>query len=597
VSETVTITVADVNRVPILSKIGDLSVSEGDTVSLVLLGSDPDGDSLSYSVSENPVGSSLDGATFSWTPGTDQSGTYSVTFTVSDGNGGAVSETITITVADVIEALVASFEPSVTSGEAPLTVSFTDRSTGEIEQRTWDFGEGGRTGGSTNPTHTYRSPGTYTVTLTVTNSGGSDTESATVTVSAPVVRLDTQLHSNARFPWSQGLGANVYESNTWRLLTWADDPSGGGTITGEYSGEWSNEGLVPVLVSSADLRFFGGSEEELGSYDDEALIFTLQPGETRQITFRFTVPLASVEEANSITSMSVFAAFKEGVSTSRLLVRAIVSGREYLSSAEVSVNRRVSLQVLRYNRSDLSDTTAVTGFRMTVPPSLGSATSATGFRVGRVAGVTETVIIEYEGLRGEFVFTTAPAKVIDRIVIEPSEVTLAPGEKVDFRAIAVDRYGNSYPAKGAILWTIIPSEMGTIVERLGSFTAGDRAGEGYVVAFAVYGLEFGNTETSVQGAGKVTISPPFPTQFALHQNHPNPFNPETQISFDVPRESMVRLDIFNMAGQLTTRLVEEAFVAGQHTVTWTPTGLPSGVYIYRLQAEGYVEIRKMLLVR
>ena len=67
------------------------------------------------------------------------------------------------------------------------------------------------------------------------------------------------------------------------------------------------------------------------------------------------------------------------------------------------------------------------------------------------------------------------------------------------------------------------------------------------------------------------------------------------ISF--PRESSVRLDIYNMAGQWITRLVEEPLVAGQHTVKWTPTGLPSGVYIYRLQAEEYVKSQRMLLIR
>jgi hypothetical protein len=52
-----------------------------------------------------------------------------------------------------------------------------------------------------------------------------------------------------------------------------------------------------------------------------------------------------------------------------------------------------------------------------------------------------------------------------------------------------------------------------------------------------------------------------------------------------------------MAGQWITRLVEEALDAGQHTVMWSPAGLPSGVYIYRLHADEYVEIQKMLLVR
>ncbi len=101
----------------------------------------------------------------------------------------------------------------------------------------------------------------------------------------------------------------------------------------------------------------------------------------------------------------------------------------------------------------------------------------------------------------------------------------------------------------------------------------------------------------MRGAGKVTIGRPVPMEFALHQNHPNPFNPDTQISFDVPRESSVRLDVYNMAGQWITRLVEEPLVAGQHTVSWSPTGLPSRVYICRLQAEEYVKSQRMLLIR
>ncbi len=70
---------------------------------------------------------------------------------------------------------VAGFSADPAGGQAPLTVQFTDTSTGEVTNRSWDFGDGG---GSTeqNPVHTYTAVGTYTVNLTVTNAGGSDSE-------------------------------------------------------------------------------------------------------------------------------------------------------------------------------------------------------------------------------------------------------------------------------------------------------------------------------------------------------------------------------------------------------------------------------------
>jgi|LSQX01.2.fsa_nt_gb PKD repeat protein len=74
--------------------------------------------------------------------------------------------------------LVASFTASPTSGLAPLTIAFTDTSTGEPTSWSWTFGDGS-TSDKQNPTHTYTAPGTYTVTLTVTRAGASDTETKT----------------------------------------------------------------------------------------------------------------------------------------------------------------------------------------------------------------------------------------------------------------------------------------------------------------------------------------------------------------------------------------------------------------------------------
>ncbi|MDX9856310.1 MAG: LamG-like jellyroll fold domain-containing protein [candidate division Zixibacteria bacterium] len=93
-----------------------------------------------------------------------------------------------------------------------------------------------------------------------------------------------------------------------------------------------------------------------------------------------------------------------------------------------------------------------------------------------------------------------------------------------------------------------------------------------------------------------------PEQFELSQNYPNPFNPSTQISFTVPVAQDVRLDIFNVLGQRVTTLVDGRVEAGGHIVTWdgrdqSGSLVSSGVYFYRLQSSEFAETRKMMLLK
>jgi hypothetical protein len=88
-----------------------------------------------------------------------------------------------------------------------------------------------------------------------------------------------------------------------------------------------------------------------------------------------------------------------------------------------------------------------------------------------------------------------------------------------------------------------------------------------------------------------------PTNFTLNQNYPNPFNPETKIQFDLPEDSYVRLDIFNLNGQVVAKLVDEALSAGLYTATFDAGSLPSGVYFYRITAGKFSDVKRMMLVK
>jgi hypothetical protein len=88
-----------------------------------------------------------------------------------------------------------------------------------------------------------------------------------------------------------------------------------------------------------------------------------------------------------------------------------------------------------------------------------------------------------------------------------------------------------------------------------------------------------------------------PQSYSLAQNYPNPFNSKTHIKYTLPKDSYVKLEIFNILGQLSAVLVDGLQPQGQTTVYWDASSFPSGIYIYRLQAEDYLLAKKMVLLK
>ncbi len=88
-----------------------------------------------------------------------------------------------------------------------------------------------------------------------------------------------------------------------------------------------------------------------------------------------------------------------------------------------------------------------------------------------------------------------------------------------------------------------------------------------------------------------------PLEYALKQNYPNPFNPTTTIAYVLSRAGPVTLKIFNVLGEEVETLVNEEEAAGAHTVSFNAQGLASGLYIYRLVTQDFMDVRKMVLLK
>jgi hypothetical protein len=89
-----------------------------------------------------------------------------------------------------------------------------------------------------------------------------------------------------------------------------------------------------------------------------------------------------------------------------------------------------------------------------------------------------------------------------------------------------------------------------------------------------------------------------PNEFELTQNYPNPFNPSTKINYSLPVQANVTLKIFNILGQEVMTLVDNELIsAGNHEISFNANGLPTGIYIYSLIANDFVQTKKMILLK
>jgi hypothetical protein len=190
-------------------------------------------------------------------------------------------------------------------------------------------------------------------------------------------------------------------------------------------------------------------------------------------------------------------------------------------------------------------------------------------------------------------------------------------------------YGVSVPEEARLSYSLppVPPAGGFDVRFAGDMLYAEETGEiliqssSYPVVISydtgndLWILEETNSDAvhELKGSGSIRITSPVdgytltrgtyvPNEFSLKQNYANPFNPVTTIVYDLADEVSVRISVYNMLGQLVGELVNEVQLSGGYNVQWNGldiSGVPvsSGVYIYRIEAGSYTDMKKMLLVK
>ena len=178
-------------------------------------------------------------------------GTYNVVLTASDSNGGSSTKQTTITVNQAPVTLAADFTASTTTGNAPLNVQFTDKSTG-ASSLSWNFGDG-LTSNQQSPSHTFSTAGTYTVVLTASDSnGGSSTKQTTITVTGTPVILTADFTASTT-TGNAPLNVQFTDTSTGSPTSWFWNFGDGQTSNQQSpSHTFSTAGTYNVVLTVSD---------------------------------------------------------------------------------------------------------------------------------------------------------------------------------------------------------------------------------------------------------------------------------------------------------------------------------------------------------
>jgi len=168
-----------------------------------------------------------------------------------------------------------------------------------------------------------------------------------------------------------------------------------------------------------------------------------------------------------------------------------------------------------------------------------------------------------------------------------------------FGAGGRDVYVVRTDSNGNTLWTkTIGGPNNDIGDQILVTDKGEYVIVGYTQSFGaggrdVYLIKLASDRVDIDNENNYSV----PFDFALQQNRPNPFNASTVIKYELPQQSQITIEIYDILGRKVTTLIDKQQSAGYHQVNWQVDDFASGLYFYKLQAGDYNETKKMILIK
>ncbi len=574
------------------------------------------GDGIGTSTQRNPI----------YTYAT--AGSYTVTLTASNacGSDQAVKPAY-ITVSPCV-APVADFSGTPTSGMASLTVDFTDLSSNATGWL-WDFGDGVGASTQQNPSYIYNSEGIYTVTLTASNACGSDVAVKTdyITVTVPTV---TRAYAQAE---STTLGVvtgsyldtyvsdNVYESivevlstNHPRKVTsnaehqWTFDLGGGGNGMTFYVEAYrpnNGDGDDFIFEYSTDGTVYS-SLVTVASAVEQVYSVSMPSGLTGTVYVRVRDSNRSwgLTSLDAVYIDEMYFLFQSGPTP---------------PTAEFAGSPTTGQPPLTVNFTDLSSGNP-TSWNWDFGDGAGTSSVQNPTYVYNSLG-TYTVSLTVTNTYGSdnmtkigYIAVTEAGNIM--FVYDMAVTRIKVGAYYYGACTVYIRDNKNQPVPGATVYVTATGPTGGSYNGLtgadGSVAfqtadgfkkpSGEWCFEVTDVTHAT--LTYDPASNNVTGAcesGPVLKNvrgdmAAVPDDFSL-SNHPNPFNPSTVIAFDLPQDSYVRIDIYNIIGQKVESLVDGHLSAGRYSYEWDGSHAASGIYLYRLTTDKFSATKKMVLMK
>ena len=527
---------------------------------------------------------------------------------------------------------VAAFVGLPTSGEYPLTVDFTDQSSGNPTTWSWDFGDGVGTSTEQNPSYTYDAVGTYTVTLTVTSAYGSDTETKLDYINVTEQSQSVKAYANADLPVAVTLTGDytsTYASdNSYEVVTEVVYDNHPRKRSSYLEHKWT----VDLGSGGSDMMFYLEGYRPANSEGDN-FIFAYS---TDNNTFVDMLTVASATE--QVYSYSMPAGL-----TGTVYIRVVDTDRSWYNTAFDAVY--VDEMYIEYGGgqpsppvAEFSGSPTSGSYPLTVnftDISTGAPTTwSWDFGDGVGTSTAQNPSYTYNSMGTYTVSMTATNAYGSDTETKTGYITVTDQAQgyiyVSNMVVGRRKVGPNY--LGTCTVTIRDDVNGAVSGAVVYVTATGPTGGTFSGTTAADGTVYFETSSIKRPSGEwcfevtnvthstldydaasnvVTkacesgvvyrlnndLAKALPDQFELSQNHPNPFNPVTQITFALPVPGHVTLEVFNITGQRVTVIADRQFGGGYHTLTWDGSGQASGVYFYRLQYDSVVETRKMVLMK